>query len=206
MLIADDPRRDGHGWLRRAHELEHAADRVREQRWGPRTLDVDLVTCHDGEHEVIIRDDDLTLPHPLAHLRAFVLVPWLDVDPDATLTVAGESTSPSRNCSPTSTPPSARRAAAGTELDARNERSRLMGPTRKRDLTAATVAAAVLGYLLVTVLYRWFPPDHGVDRAVAAGGGRRRGRLGVLRAGEDQRRDRSATGRAGCIRWPSRAR
>jgi hypothetical protein len=33
-----------------------------------------------------------------------------------------------------------------------------MGPTRKRDLTAATVAAAVLAYLLVTALYRWFPP------------------------------------------------
>ena len=36
------------------------------------------------------RDDELTLPHPFAHLRAFVLIPWLAVDPDATLTVAGE--------------------------------------------------------------------------------------------------------------------
>ena len=54
VLIADDPRRDGHAWLRRAHELERAADRVRGERWGPRTLDVDLVTCHDGEHEVVI--------------------------------------------------------------------------------------------------------------------------------------------------------
>ena len=89
VLIADDPRRDGHGWLRRAHELERAADRVRGERWGPRTLDVDLVTCHDGEHEVVVRDDELTLPHPLAHLRAFVMIPWLDVEPDATLTVAG---------------------------------------------------------------------------------------------------------------------
>jgi 2-amino-4-hydroxy-6-hydroxymethyldihydropteridine diphosphokinase len=39
---------------------------------------------------VILRDKDLTLPHPYAHQRAFVLVPWLDVDPDAELTVAGE--------------------------------------------------------------------------------------------------------------------
>jgi 2-amino-4-hydroxy-6-hydroxymethyldihydropteridine diphosphokinase len=90
VLIADDPALDCRGWLRRAHELEAAADRVRAQRWGPRTLDVDLVTCHDGPREVTSGDPDLTLPHPLAHARAFVLVPWLAVDPDATLTVAGE--------------------------------------------------------------------------------------------------------------------
>jgi 2-amino-4-hydroxy-6-hydroxymethyldihydropteridine diphosphokinase len=89
VLIADDPALDGHGWLRRAQQLEQAAGRVRGQRWGPRTLDVDLVTCHDSEREVTSRDEGLTLPHPLAHLRAFVLIPWLAVDPDATLTVAG---------------------------------------------------------------------------------------------------------------------
>ncbi|MED5814162.1 2-amino-4-hydroxy-6-hydroxymethyldihydropteridine diphosphokinase [Mycolicibacterium sp. 050232] len=91
VLIADDPDLDSRGWLRRGQELEHAADRVREQKWGPRTLDVDLVTCHDGDIEVTSRDEDLTLPHPLAHLRAFVLIPWLAVDPDATLTVIGRS-------------------------------------------------------------------------------------------------------------------
>jgi 2-amino-4-hydroxy-6-hydroxymethyldihydropteridine diphosphokinase len=92
VVIADDPKLDGHGWLRRAQELERAADRVRGQRWGPRTLDVDLVTCREktgaGDVEIILRDEDLTLPHPLAHERAFVLIPWLAVDPDATLTVA----------------------------------------------------------------------------------------------------------------------
>jgi 2-amino-4-hydroxy-6-hydroxymethyldihydropteridine diphosphokinase len=91
VLIADDPLLDGHGWLRRAHEFEQAAHRVRDQHWGPRTLDVDLVTCRDDAAEVIVRDDDLTLPHPFAHQRAFVMIPWLDVDPDATLTVAGET-------------------------------------------------------------------------------------------------------------------
>jgi 2-amino-4-hydroxy-6-hydroxymethyldihydropteridine diphosphokinase len=91
VLIADDPDLDGHGWLRRGQQLEQQADRVRDQKWGPRTLDVDLVTCHDGGVEVCSRDGDLTLPHPLAHLRAFVLIPWLAVDPDATLTVAGRS-------------------------------------------------------------------------------------------------------------------
>ncbi|MBU9766902.1 2-amino-4-hydroxy-6-hydroxymethyldihydropteridine diphosphokinase [Mycobacterium sp. TNTM28] len=91
VLIADDAGLDAHGWLRRGQELEQAADRVREQKWGPRTLDVDVITCHDGEDEVRSRDADLTLPHPLAHLRAFVLIPWLAVDPDATLTVGGRS-------------------------------------------------------------------------------------------------------------------
>jgi 2-amino-4-hydroxy-6-hydroxymethyldihydropteridine diphosphokinase len=89
VLIAEDPALDCHGWLRRGQEFEQAADRVREIRWGPRTLDVDLITCHDGPTEVTIRDAHLTLPHPLAHMRAFVLVPWLAVDPDATLTVVG---------------------------------------------------------------------------------------------------------------------
>jgi 2-amino-4-hydroxy-6-hydroxymethyldihydropteridine diphosphokinase len=90
VLIADDPVRDAYGWLRRAQEFENSAGRVREERWGPRTLDVDLVACHDGESEVILRDKDLTLPHPYADQRAFVLIPWLDVDPDAELTVAGD--------------------------------------------------------------------------------------------------------------------
>ncbi|OMB96417.1 2-amino-4-hydroxy-6-hydroxymethyldihydropteridine diphosphokinase [Mycobacterium sp. NS-7484] len=91
VVIADAPDLDARGWLRRGQALEQAADRVREQKWGPRTLDVDLITCHDGDVEVFSRDEELTLPHPLAHLRAFVLIPWLAVDPDATLTVVGQS-------------------------------------------------------------------------------------------------------------------
>jgi 2-amino-4-hydroxy-6-hydroxymethyldihydropteridine diphosphokinase len=91
VLVADDPQRDAHSWLGRAHDFERGADRVRAQRWGPRTLDVDLVTCHDGDDEVIMTDQDLTLPHPYAHQRAFVLIPWLAVDPDAALTLDGES-------------------------------------------------------------------------------------------------------------------
>lgn len=95
VLIVADAERDGHGWLRRAHELERAANRVRGQRWGPRTLDVDVISCYapslgsTGEQELVWRDNGLTLPHPLAHLRAFVMVPWLAVEPDAQLTVAG---------------------------------------------------------------------------------------------------------------------
>lgn len=91
VLVADDPALDCHGWLRRGQELENASGRVREVRWGPRTLDVDLITCHDGAAEVRSDDGVLTLPHPLAHQRAFVLIPWLAVDPDATLTVDGRA-------------------------------------------------------------------------------------------------------------------
>ncbi|MEY8014009.1 2-amino-4-hydroxy-6-hydroxymethyldihydropteridine diphosphokinase [Mycobacterium servetii] len=87
VLIADDPACGAQGWLGRAQEFERAAGRVRGERWGPRNLDVDLIACH-GDAEVISRENNLTLPHPLAHLRAFVLIPWLAVDPDARLTVA----------------------------------------------------------------------------------------------------------------------
>jgi 2-amino-4-hydroxy-6-hydroxymethyldihydropteridine diphosphokinase len=92
VLVAGDPARDGRSWLGRAQEFERAAGRVRGQRWGPRTLDVDLIACYgeaDGETELVAVEPDLTLPHPLAHLRAFVMIPWLAVDPDAELTVSG---------------------------------------------------------------------------------------------------------------------
>ena len=59
--------------------IETDFDRVREVRWGPRTLDIDVIAI-DG---VVSDDPVLTLPHPRAHERGFVLVPWLDVDPDA---------------------------------------------------------------------------------------------------------------------------
>ncbi|GAB3166801.1 2-amino-4-hydroxy-6-hydroxymethyldihydropteridine diphosphokinase [Streptomyces incanus] len=67
--------------LERAHAVEEAFHRVRDERWGPRTLDVDIVSYAD------LRSDDprLTLPHPRAHERAFVLVPWHDIDPEAEL-------------------------------------------------------------------------------------------------------------------------
>lgn len=85
VLIVEDPACDGHGWLRRGQQLESAADRVREVHWGPRTLDVDIVSCRDGSTELRSEDAELTLPHPFAHQRAFVLVPWLDADAGAEL-------------------------------------------------------------------------------------------------------------------------
>ncbi|MFC8273593.1 2-amino-4-hydroxy-6-hydroxymethyldihydropteridine diphosphokinase [Streptomyces sp. NPDC057271] len=67
--------------LERAHAVEEAFHRVREERWGARTIDVDIVAYAD----VVSDDPVLTLPHPRAHQRAFVLAPWHDVDPDAQL-------------------------------------------------------------------------------------------------------------------------
>ncbi|MER5545381.1 2-amino-4-hydroxy-6-hydroxymethyldihydropteridine diphosphokinase [Streptomyces sp. NPDC001118] len=67
--------------LERAHAIEEAYQRVRDEHWGPRTLDVDIVAYAD----VTSDDPQLTLPHPRAHERAFVLAPWHDVDPEAQL-------------------------------------------------------------------------------------------------------------------------
>jgi 2-amino-4-hydroxy-6-hydroxymethyldihydropteridine diphosphokinase len=81
VLLVEDPDADAQDWLRRSQHCETVAQRTRTLRWGPRTLDVDVI---DVDHTR--RDDpQLTLPHPRAHERAFVLVPWLEVAPDAVL-------------------------------------------------------------------------------------------------------------------------
>ncbi|GAB3357739.1 2-amino-4-hydroxy-6-hydroxymethyldihydropteridine diphosphokinase [Modestobacter lapidis] len=78
--------RDAAGWLALAHELEQAAGRTRDVRFGPRTLDVDVITVTgDDGTPVLSADPELTLPHPRAAERAFVLVPWLTLDPGAEL-------------------------------------------------------------------------------------------------------------------------
>jgi 2-amino-4-hydroxy-6-hydroxymethyldihydropteridine diphosphokinase len=59
-----------------AHRLEHDAQRVRGERWGPRTLDVDVLLVGDEE----IHDDDLEVPHPRLAERGFVLAPLADLD------------------------------------------------------------------------------------------------------------------------------
>lgn len=86
VLVAEDDTYGPWDWLRLGQELEEAADRVRVQRWGPRSLDVDVIVCDD----VISEDSRLILPHPRAHERAFVLIPWLDVEPDAALRVGND--------------------------------------------------------------------------------------------------------------------
>ena len=67
--------------LELAHGAEQEWCRTREIRWGPRTLDVDILVVG----ELVSDDPILTLPHPRARERAFVLVPWAEADPRATL-------------------------------------------------------------------------------------------------------------------------
>ena len=78
-----------HTLLERAHAVESAFGRVRSGVTNePRTLDVDLIVV--GER--VAHDEDLVLPHPRAHERAFVLRPWLDIDPEAYIPGQGLAT------------------------------------------------------------------------------------------------------------------
>lgn len=65
--------------------IEARHGRVRDVRWGPRTLDLDLI-AYD---ELCSQEPRLVLPHPRAHERAFVLAPWQDADPNAHLVAHG---------------------------------------------------------------------------------------------------------------------
>ena len=78
LIVEVDTRATPHELLARAHAAEAAAQRTREVRWGPRTLDVDIVWM-DG---VVCDDDELTLPHPRMFQRNFVLVPLRELRED----------------------------------------------------------------------------------------------------------------------------
>lgn len=77
--------------LAELHAVEAAHGRTREIRWGARTLDLDLIQygVPGSRHEVLSEDEALLLPHPRARERAFVLVPWAQAAPEATLRVGG---------------------------------------------------------------------------------------------------------------------
>ncbi|MEV4466277.1 2-amino-4-hydroxy-6-hydroxymethyldihydropteridine diphosphokinase [Micromonospora echinofusca] len=83
VLLAEDPTAGPYDWLERARAAERAAGRTRDpqRRFGPRTLDVDVVAVWRDDEPVLSDDPELTLPHPRAHLRAFVLRPWIDLQP-----------------------------------------------------------------------------------------------------------------------------
>jgi len=70
-----------HALLAALADIERAQGRTREERWGDRTIDIDIVAFDDLE----LATDDLTIPHPRAASRAFVLAPWLEVDANAVL-------------------------------------------------------------------------------------------------------------------------
>lgn len=88
VVLVDDPDAAPVDWLERARTCEATAARIRdpERRFGPRTLDVDVIAVWQPDGTPVLSDDpELTLPHPRAHLRAFVLKPWLDLQPYAQL-------------------------------------------------------------------------------------------------------------------------
>ena len=69
-----------HDLLERAHEVEHALGRARarETRWGPRTIDIDILAYDD----LALSEPELTLPHPRLFERAFVLLPLAEIAPE----------------------------------------------------------------------------------------------------------------------------
>ncbi|RLP68660.1 2-amino-4-hydroxy-6-hydroxymethyldihydropteridine diphosphokinase [Mycetocola manganoxydans] len=74
-----------HALLRAIQAIEAQFGRVREEHWGDRTLDIDIIAYG----HLLLADPDLVLPHPRAAERDFVLGPWLEIDPDAVLPGAG---------------------------------------------------------------------------------------------------------------------
>lgn len=84
VLMVVDPEAEPRDWRERGEAAEAAAGRVRdpERRFGPRSLDVDVIAVWDADDEPVLSDDpELTLPHPRANERAFVLRPWIDIQP-----------------------------------------------------------------------------------------------------------------------------
>jgi 2-amino-4-hydroxy-6-hydroxymethyldihydropteridine diphosphokinase len=79
LCIAINTTLTPHALLARAQAVERTfgRDRAREQRWGPRPLDIDILAYDD----VVLNDSDLTLPHPRLHERAFVLMPLAEIAP-----------------------------------------------------------------------------------------------------------------------------
>lgn len=67
--------------LEQLHRIETQHGRIRLERWGSRTLDIDIIKYAD----VLKSDKELTIPHPRAFQRAFVMVPWAMLEPDAIL-------------------------------------------------------------------------------------------------------------------------
>lgn len=70
-----------HQLLKVLQEIEIQNGRIRKEKWGDRTLDLDLISVEN----IIIETEDLTIPHPLAHQRSFVLIPLYEIDPAANL-------------------------------------------------------------------------------------------------------------------------
>jgi 2-amino-4-hydroxy-6-hydroxymethyldihydropteridine diphosphokinase len=82
ILESELPARD---LLALLNGIETAMGRTREIHWGPRVIDLDLIQ-YGG---LLVHDEKLTLPHPRAHERRFVLAPWFEIEPEAILLTHG---------------------------------------------------------------------------------------------------------------------
>lgn len=86
VVVVRDEDAAAEDWLEFAQQCERAAGRERDVRWGPRTLDVDVIAVYDDAGQPVTIDAaELSVPHPRAHERAFVLAPWAEIQPDAEL-------------------------------------------------------------------------------------------------------------------------
>lgn len=81
MVVMGDTKLEPQQLLDAIAQIEHQCGRVRFERWGPRTLDIDIVSFNHVEMD----EPNLQIPHPRAHERAFVLVPWAEIDPQGFL-------------------------------------------------------------------------------------------------------------------------
>jgi 2-amino-4-hydroxy-6-hydroxymethyldihydropteridine diphosphokinase len=82
-----------HQVLAELHRVENEFGRTREVRWGPRTLDLDLIAMWQNDQPVYLDTEELTIPHPRAAERSFVTVPWNDIDlPQRYLVLPGYGT------------------------------------------------------------------------------------------------------------------
>ena len=85
-VVAVETSLDAPGLLQILHAIERAMGRIRdERRWGPRSIDLDLLLCESGTRA----EAELQLPHPRMHQRAFVLIPLLEIAPDTVIPGVG---------------------------------------------------------------------------------------------------------------------
>lgn len=80
-VVVGETALDPEALLRALQRIEDEHGRTREVRWGPRTLDLDIISLGG----LTMSEDHLTVPHPRAAERGFVLIPWLEIDPQAQL-------------------------------------------------------------------------------------------------------------------------
>ncbi|MGH3544357.1 MAG: 2-amino-4-hydroxy-6-hydroxymethyldihydropteridine diphosphokinase, partial [Mycobacteriales bacterium] len=130
VAIATDDSAQPSDWLSFASRMEQIAGRVRELRWGPRSLDVDVVTVHHQGSHVFSDDPWLRLPHPGSHERACVLLPWAQISPDDELLGRGRVSdllaalpSAARSRSAGRTSPSSTRARCQSSASATSPRT-----------------------------------------------------------------------------------